>query len=622
MLSLERRVLEPLLPSLHGLDILDLGCGTGRWLEILKDSRARSCVGIDFSREMLRHGHSKLGPAAKLIQADCTNLNLAEKSADLILCNFVLSYLADLGAFLKTASRLLRSGGSLFLTDLHPETTTSLHWRRGSSARHESSDIHTHAHSVGEILAACQEAGLRVVSFVEPRFGNEERAIFERNGKRTYFDQIRELPPIYILELAKAGSSIACESPAVVTATVLRGARFALGAHDTQLGDVRIAEGRIESLTSHGTGLNSKGRLSPGDGVSLEGYLLLPGLINAHDHLEFALFPRLGKGSYNNFLEWVDDIYHPDASPVAEHRRVPREVRLWWGGIRNLLCGVTTVCHHNPFEPETFTNAFPVRVLRAYGWAHSVPLDSEFAQKKRATPVDQPFFIHLCEGIDDRARYEIYRLHREGALDSNTVIVHGLGMDAKGRAVLRASQAALVWCPSSNLFLFGRTFSFDELRKFPRVALGSDSPITSAGDLLDEIRCAHHLLRASPAELYQYVTRRSANILRLPDGEGNIRAGAVADLVAVRDTGLSPAETLATLSYREIELVLLAGRVQLASSELKNRLPDDAVKDLQALSVEGAVRWVRAPLNRLFREASAHLGSEVRVGGKEVRLAH
>ena len=52
MLSLERRILEPLLPPLADLDVIDLGCGTGRWLQILHAAGARRVLGVDFSPEM------------------------------------------------------------------------------------------------------------------------------------------------------------------------------------------------------------------------------------------------------------------------------------------------------------------------------------------------------------------------------------------------------------------------------------------------------------------------------------------------------------------------------------------------------------------------------------------
>ena len=81
------------------------------------------------------------------------------------------------------------------------------------------------------------------------------------------------------------------------------------------------------------------------DGIHLDlsRLKILPGLINAHDHLEYALFPRLGSGPYPSATEWARDIYHPTKSPVREQLRVPKRLRLIWGGLRNLLAGVVEV---------------------------------------------------------------------------------------------------------------------------------------------------------------------------------------------------------------------------------------------------------------------------------------
>jgi hypothetical protein len=77
--------------------------------------------------------------------------------------------------------------------------------------------------------------------------------------------------------------------------------------------------------------------------MNLDAYQLLPGLINAHDHLDFNLFPRLGSGPYPNATAWAEDIYHPECSPVSQQLRLPKRIRLLWGGLKNLLSGVTTV---------------------------------------------------------------------------------------------------------------------------------------------------------------------------------------------------------------------------------------------------------------------------------------
>jgi cytosine/adenosine deaminase-related metal-dependent hydrolase/ubiquinone/menaquinone biosynthesis C-methylase UbiE len=621
MLSLERRILEPLLPPLADLDVIDLGCGTGRWLKLLQVAGARKALGVDFSPEMLSVARSKLGSLANLVCADCGSVSLEANSADVILANFVLSYVEDVVHLVETASRALRPGGSLFITDVHPETAAALKWRRGSHGEGEFHLIRTHQRSIEEIIAVSEKANLCAALVLEPNFEDEERRIFEQNNKEEYFQRIKEFPAIYILQLRASAksNSHASQQHASAPITNLRGARFALGPSDTFVGAMQLSNSRIERFSSEK--LDIRYGSASESSVDLAGFLVLPGLINAHDHLEFALFPRLGKGGYKNFLEWVDDIHHPTAPPIAEHRRVPREVRLWWGGIRNLLCGVTTVCHHNPFEPEVFTDEFVVRVLRDYGWAHSLALDPDAAVKKKETPEGRPFFIHLAEGVDKKCAQEIFALHKAGALDHNTVVIHGLGLERKGTRLLRSTGAGLIWCPSSNIFLFGRTLCPQEVLGLPNVAIGSDSPLTAQGDLLDEVHCAGQLLRSATEGIYEYVTRQSARLLHLQNGEGNLRINGCADLIAVRDTGLSPAETLLTLSHRDVELVLVGGRVQLASDELMQRLPECARPGLQSLATEGCVRWIRAPLKRMFEEAWAQLGEEIYLGGKRVDLA-
>jgi cytosine/adenosine deaminase-related metal-dependent hydrolase/ubiquinone/menaquinone biosynthesis C-methylase UbiE len=622
MLSLEQRFLGSILPDMKGLDVLDLGCGTGRWLAAVKDSGARTLLGIDSSPAMLQAAKTKLGTAATLVNANCETAFLSKASADLIICSFLLSYLEDAASFLKKVRAILRPGGSAFVTDLHPETVTRLHWRRGVHLADGFHEIRTVQPTLAEIIRFCGEADLDSKLCLQPGFGEPERLIFQTAGKQLYFEEIKKHPAIYILQL-QAGQSprnTSRDTPRPNAIGTIRGAALAFGAQSVAQADLNCANSRITSVRDpYGIPpLNS----CQDTGLNLTGFLVLPGLVNPHDHLEFALYPRLGKSNYKNFLEWADDIHRPDFSPVREHRQVPREARLWWGGIRNLLCGVTTVCHHNPYEPAVFEDDFIVRVLCEYGWAHSLPMDPDVGTKKQKTPKGQPFLLHLGEGIDERSAAEIFELHQASALDEDTVLIHGLALKKPGRALLRSARAGLVWCPSSNIFLFGETLSSSDLQEIPRLALGSDSPLTAEGDLLDELRFAHEFIGAPAEDLYSCVLRGSADLLRLKNGEGTLRVGAHADLIAVRDTGMSPAGTLATLSHSGVELVLLGGCVQLASGEMIKRLPPAATQGLQPLCVEGTVRWIRAPLRWLFAQTTPHLGDEIRLGGKRVSLAN
>ena len=82
-------------------------------------------------------------------------------------------------------------------------------------------------------------------------------------------------------------------------------------------------------------------------------------------------------------------------------------------------------------------------------------------------------------------------------LDESTVLVHGLAIDRDGVALLRERRASLIVCPSSNKFLFGRLPDASLLSRIEKVALGSDSPLTAEGDLLDEVRFAMRFLGIS-----------------------------------------------------------------------------------------------------------------------------
>jgi cytosine/adenosine deaminase-related metal-dependent hydrolase/SAM-dependent methyltransferase len=622
LLTLEERFLEAVLPPVAKLNVVDLGCGTGRWLARLASRNPASLVGVDFSPEMLEQAERKLCGAARLLVCNCEELPLPAACADLVVCSFLGSYLDNLADFAAQARRILRPKGSIFFTDMHPATAAKFGWRRGFSIDEEHVDIATYTRPIEEILLAFERVGLQAAALLEPHFGEPEFAVFEKAGKQRALEASSGHPAIFILQLGsrvessqkplEPGSEPALES--------IRGARIALGAGEITSGDLRINHGRI-SFVGNIQETPQQSQAMKDASIDLRGFLVLPGLINAHDHLEFALFPRLGKGGYNNFTEWAEDIYLPDSSPVREQRAVPKNTRLWWGAVRNLLCGVTTVCHHNPYAAEVFDDGFSIRVLRDFGWAHSISMDNDIARKKQETLPDQPFIIHLAEGIDEKSLSEIFQLSRERVLDDRTVIVHGLGLDERGRTLLRSSGAALVWCPTSNAFLFGRTLTQDVLQEFPRLALGSDSPLTSQGDLLDEIRFAREIVGINELQLYSSVTTSAADVLRLRDGQGTLRVDALADFVCVRDTGLSPAKTLASLSWRDVELVIIGGRVHLASADVYGRMHEIFHAELQPLEIEGEIRWVRAPLSRLFSETSRHLPGEIKLGGRKMSHA-
>ncbi len=105
------------------------------------------------------------------------------------------------------------------------------------------------------------------------------------------------------------------------------------------------------------------------------------------------------------------------------------------------------------------------------------------------------------------------------------------------------------------------------------------------------------------------VTEAPAKILRINGATGSIRTSGIADLIAVRDTGEDAAERFKTLSMVNIEFVMLGGNVQLASNEVLERLPPLIRQDLEPLSIDGTIRWLRAPVRELLRKTEDVLGA-------------
>jgi cytosine/adenosine deaminase-related metal-dependent hydrolase len=263
---------------------------------------------------------------------------------------------------------------------------------------------------------------------------------------------------------------------------------------------------------------------------------------------------------------------------------------------------------------------FPVRVLSGFGWSHSLAFDPDLANKFQSSTHEEPFIVHAGEGIDEQSRGELWQLDRMHVLDERTVLVHGLACTSREISLINSRGTSLVVCPTSNQFLFGRTLPGALLTSAERLALGSDSPLTAEGDLLDDLRYLHTETGLDANLLYNMVTTNPATMLRLTDGRGRITESGVADLIAVRNQFETPVRIVSRLTFSDVQLVILAGRVQMASPQLYARLPRDLRSGMELIEIAGHRRWIRASLQRLFHVAQTALGREnLLLSGREVR---
>jgi hypothetical protein len=350
--------------------------------------------------------------------------------------------------------------------------------------------------------------------------------------------------------------------------------------------------------------------------VDLDGRFVLPGLINAHDHLELNHYGALkGRDRYENASQWIDDmrVRLRDDACVRGRRSHPLGDRLFIGGLKNLLSGATTVAHHNPLY-RGISRHVPVRVVRRFRWAHSLAMQDrpvgdggerggDVVRTCLGTPAPTPFVVHAGEGIDDRARGELDALERAGCFKRNTVLVHGVACSEPRWKTMIDAGTSLVWCPASNAFLFGRTipagrFLRAHLVAGERLCLGSDSRLTGAADLLQEMRAAVAHDGIAPADVLTMVTTAAARVLRV-DGGRLVERGP-ADLIVTSRRGASAAEAIVESSRADLDLVVIAGQPLVAAPDFAAIF--DARKGVAAaLRVDGAARLAAASVVRRVR---------------------
>ncbi|HSV30052.1 MAG TPA: class I SAM-dependent methyltransferase, partial [Candidatus Omnitrophota bacterium] len=110
-------------------DLVDMGTGTGRVLEVLAPHVERA-VGIDLSREMLAVARANLERAGlrhcMVRQGDITQLPLPAASADAVTLHQVLHYAAEPALLVAEAARVLKPDGLLVVVDFAPHDQETL----------------------------------------------------------------------------------------------------------------------------------------------------------------------------------------------------------------------------------------------------------------------------------------------------------------------------------------------------------------------------------------------------------------------------------------------------------------------------------------------------------------
>lgn len=172
LIAVEQPVVWSLLETSPAGRALDAACGTGRHARRLVELGHR-VTGIDATGAMLQRARAAV-PRAHLARGDLSRLPVKSASMDLAVCALALDHTPDLVDPLAELARVVRPGGRLVVSDIHPVLSmlgaaAFFHAADGSSAF-----VRNYRHLHGEYLDAFARTGLEVRRCLEPRFGPDE----------------------------------------------------------------------------------------------------------------------------------------------------------------------------------------------------------------------------------------------------------------------------------------------------------------------------------------------------------------------------------------------------------------------------------------------------------------
>jgi ubiquinone/menaquinone biosynthesis C-methylase UbiE len=205
IIALEEGVVPALLAESPPGRALDAACGTGRHTARLVEL-GHDVVGVDETEAMLSVARTRV-PSAAFQIGSLTALPLEDGEVDLAVCSLALTHLAELGPAVFELRRVVRPGGRVVVSDVHP-TLVAL----GSQAAYRVDDeragfVRNHQHWPGAYLAAFAAAGLDVRASHDLAYRREEVDLWVNRldlAPEVAYEALVGLPAIVVWDLARA----------------------------------------------------------------------------------------------------------------------------------------------------------------------------------------------------------------------------------------------------------------------------------------------------------------------------------------------------------------------------------------------------------------------------------
>ena len=352
------------------------------------------------------------------------------------------------------------------------------------------------------------------------------------------------------------------------------------------------------------------------------GGIILPGLIDLHNHVAYNFLPFWDSGrTWDDRYQWAGAQAYQTAVKDP-YNKAKGDVRLIeemnkYGEIRALVGGATSIIGTFPSRGSgILVRNIDQRTLGGDRMRTWVGPASDFGCNRTAGCPDQPaeiaelketfdnrritaILFHVAEGIDADSRAEFQWFEDNGLLRPEVVFIHGTALEAAELDKMGGAGMGLVWSPRSNVELYGKTTDIAAAKAAGvQLALAPDWSPSGSDNMLAELRYAAELNEEqldclfTARELVEMVTITPARIAQRDDMLGKLEAGYAADLLVLRDRDEDPYDTVLYSDEGDVRLVAVNGVPVYGWRSWLRRLGKqiDGVDDFSELRVRGALR--------------------------------
>jgi ubiquinone/menaquinone biosynthesis C-methylase UbiE len=196
LMRAEQAAMTQYWPSVAGLRVLDLACGSGRYSRLLAEQQASHIVSLDFCVPMLRQVNDTARVCGSMMQ-----LPFAADSFDAVISGLAVGHATDVFEWMREAARVLHPGGTLLYSDFHPAAAQAGLTRSFKDQDEKTQTVPHRYFDLAAQLEAARSARLTVEVVHEVKVGGELCEPFPNSEQ--FYERWNGLPIVLVIRARK-----------------------------------------------------------------------------------------------------------------------------------------------------------------------------------------------------------------------------------------------------------------------------------------------------------------------------------------------------------------------------------------------------------------------------------